>query len=254
MGEIINVTRADDGVVLIRIDNPPTNALGAAPRARLHAVLDEIELDLSVRCVVLTGTGDAFCSGDDLKAMSGGGVEAMENLEQFARLFTRIETLRAPVIAAVNGYAAGGGLEIALASDIRLAARGARFIAAAVNVGLMASAWRLPRLIGLGRARAILLTGAPLDAQTALDWGLVTGLHDADELAPQALQLATRIATRAPLSVEATKRMSGASVDLDPIRAAQLNSDILSGLALSADHQEALNAFRERRSPVFTRS
>ena len=254
MGEAIEMTRKEPGVALIRIDNPPTNALGAAPRARLHAMLDEIVRDLSVRAVVVTGTGEAFCSGDDLKAMSGGGDAAMDNLEQFARLFTRIETLRVPVIAAVNGYAAGGGLEIALASDIRLAARGASFIAAAVNVGLMASAWRLPRLIGLGRARAMLLTGAPIDARTALDWGLATALYEADDLAPRALNLALRIATRAPLSIEATKRMSGAAVDLDPQAAAQLNSDILSGLARSLDHQEALNAFRERRPPVFTRS
>ncbi len=115
-------------------------------------------------------------------------------------MLERIETYLIPVIAAVNGHCLGGGLELASVCDIRIASQAASFVCAGVNVGLMASAYRLPRLIGVARAKQMLLTGAPHDAATAERFGLVTAVHAADTLLPEAIRLAARIASRAPLS------------------------------------------------------
>jgi enoyl-CoA hydratase/carnithine racemase len=154
----------------------------------------------------------------------------------------RIEAARAPVIAAINGFCLGGGLELALACDIRLSSPDAIFTASGVNVGLMASVRRLPRLIGEGPAKAMLLTGAPVDAETALIRGLVTGLHRS--VVKDALTLADRIATRAPLSVEAVKRVVGRPFD---------ERAELAGLFHSEDHQAALAAFARKHVPTFER-
>ncbi|HWF00779.1 MAG TPA: enoyl-CoA hydratase-related protein [Caulobacteraceae bacterium] len=250
----LHVDRPAEGVLRIVIDNPPANALGEALRGRLMAALDAAETDLGVRCLILTGTGGAFCSGDDLREARGRGEGAQASLNQFGRLLDAVERLRAPVIAAVNGYAIGGGLELALCCDIRIASEAAFFQGAGVNVGLMASVYRLPRLIGVGPAKAMLLTGERTDAATALRFGLVTALHPAADLAGAAVTLATRIATRAPLSVEASKRMIGQAFDLDARAAGKASGAELRSLAASADHKAALAAFARRETPAFTRS
>jgi enoyl-CoA hydratase len=121
-------------------------------------------------------------------------------------------------------------------------------------VGLMASTYRLPRLIGVSRAKAMLLTGLPHDAETAERYGLTTGLHAPDDLRPGAIALAERIASRAPLSVEATKRTAGRAPDMSPEDAGVMLGQELRVLRRSADHKAAVTAFRERRDPVFTRS
>ena len=129
---------------------------------RSETLLAELGADLSVRAVVVTGRGKAFCSGDDLReefeAVAGGG-ERGANLLDFGRLLDQLESFRAPVIAAVNGWCVGGGVELALCCDVRLASSEAKFVCAGVNVGLMASAYRLPRLIGVAQAKEMLFTG-----------------------------------------------------------------------------------------------
>ncbi|MCW5760983.1 MAG: enoyl-CoA hydratase/isomerase family protein, partial [Phenylobacterium sp.] len=157
-------------------------------------------------------------------------------------------------ICAVNGYALGGGFELALCCDIRLASTEAKFVCAGVNVGLMASTYRLPRLIGESRAKSMLLTGLPHDAEMAERYGLVTGVHAPGALKGAAVTLAERIATRAPLSVEATKRTSHRALDLSPEESGRIWGEELRVLRRSNDHKAALDAFRERRDPVFTRS
>jgi enoyl-CoA hydratase len=223
-------------------------------REPLLAMLDALDADLSIRCLILTGAGKAFCSGDDLREAHARGGEAPDSLKQFGRLLARVESFRCPVIAAVNGHAVGGGLELALCCDIRIAAPAAKFIADGVNVGLMASVVRLPRLIGVARAKRMLLTGLPTDAETALLWGLVTDLVPAESLAEESLKLAVRIATRAPLSVEAAKRHSGRALDVSAEEAHLATRAELDGLQKSADHREGVAAFAERRDPKFTRS
>jgi enoyl-CoA hydratase/carnithine racemase len=250
----ITTTHPADHVALVAIDNPPSNALGDAIRAELLAALDALEADLAVRAVILTGSGAAFCAGDDLREVARRGTAMQASLAQFGALFDRIEGFRVPVIAAVNGHAMGGGLELALCCDVRIAAAGARFAGAGVNVGLMASAYRLPRLIGMARAKAMLLTGLPVDAQTALLYGLVTAVHPSEDLAAAALALASRIASRAPLSVEATKRNVARALDLNAAEAQAASAADIEVLRASADHRAAITAFLEKRTPVFTRS
>jgi enoyl-CoA hydratase len=249
----LHVSRPADGVALIEIDAPPANALGTAIRRRMLAELDAIERDTDVRVLVLTGRGNAFCSGDDLKEAAERGEGALESLDQFAALYEAIETLRVPVIAAVNGWCMGGGLELALACDIRLASSAASFTCSGVNVGLIASAYRLPRLIGPAHANTMLLTGLPFDAVSAVNFGLVAAAHSPEGLQEAALTLAGRIASRAPLSVEATKRIVSLALDTEPDDALSIVAEELATLAESEDHRNALAAFAEKRQPVFRR-
>ncbi|MGH6873303.1 MAG: enoyl-CoA hydratase/isomerase family protein [Rhizomicrobium sp.] len=252
MGDI-RLSGLGAGAALLEIDNPPANALGSALRRRVLEHLDALDADLAVRAVVVTGRGRAFCSGDDLKeqeAAQAQGIAARKRLlGEFASVLARIERFRAPVIAAIDGWCMGGGLELALACDIRIASTEAKFVCAGVNIGLMASAWRLPRAIGMARAKHMLLTGLPQDALTAERFGLVTAIHEPDALRDAAARLAQRIASRAPLSVEATKRVSS----LPPDEGAEAAAAEMDGLVTSADHAEALAAFREKREPRFER-
>lgn len=250
----IHFSKPSAHVALLEIDNPPMNALGRASRASLLKRLDEIDTDKDVRCVVLTGRGRAFCGGDDLKEQAEAQkTRSSAHLGEFGQVLERIETYRLPVIAAINGWCLGGGLELASVCDIRIASSEAKFVCSGVNVGLMASAYRLPRLIGVARAKHMLLTGSPHDAATAERFGLVTAVHAPEALMAAALALAERIASRAPLSVEATKRTAAMAPDLTPEDAAKVNAKELSVLGKSADHKEALAAFIAKRAPLFRR-
>ena len=250
MSGTVHIETISPAVMLLEIDNPPMNPLGVEMRETFMAALDQVETNDALRCLIVTGRGRAFCSGDDLKNVSGKG----EDLAGFGRLLDRVEQNRVPVVAAVNGWCVGGGFELALCCDIRLASTEARFVCAGVNVGLMASTYRLPRLIGESRAKSMLLTGLPLDADTAERYGLVTGLHAPDALRAAAIAVAERIATRAPLSVEATKRTAHRALDLSPEDSGKIWGDELRVLRRSNDHKAAIAAFRERREPTFTRS
>jgi enoyl-CoA hydratase/carnithine racemase len=241
-------------VAVLTLDNPPVNALGHAMRVALNERLDELERNEIARAIVLTGTGRAFCSGDDLKEQHAARAAGKTgHLGEFGRLLDRIEAFRIPVIAAINGWCLGGGLELALCCDIRIASTSATFTCAGVNVGLMASAYRLPRLIGVARAKQMLLTGSPHDAATAEMFGLVTAVHAPEDLMTEAEKLAARIASRAPLSVEATKRATALAPDMSPEEAAKYSGRELQTLAASADHAEALAAFAAKREPEFRR-
>lgn len=249
----LHLSRPAEGVALVEIDNPPANALGSVMRARMVALLDELDADLSVRAVVLTGRGKTFCTGDDLREAAAHGAVSPKAVADFNAMLDRIEDFRAPIVAAVNGHCVGGGLEVALACDIRLASTAASFTAAGVNVGLMASAYRLPRVIGVAKAKAMLLTGLPVSGEAALENGLVTAVHEPQALLDAAIALATRIASRAPLSVEATKRIAGRALDMDRAQAAEAIAAEIEGLSASEDHAGAVAAFTERREPTFRR-
>jgi enoyl-CoA hydratase/carnithine racemase len=246
------VHRRDDagGVVVLELDNPPVNAMSGPMLRQMADVLGQLLEDLSVRAIVLTGRGRVFCGGADLKeAAEGRG----DDPTLFARVREMVAASRAPVIAAINGHCVGGGFELALCCDIRTASTEAKFVCAGVNVGLMASTYRLPRLIGASRAKAMLLTGLPHDAEKAEAWGLVTAVYRPKDLMAETLALAQRIASRAPLSVEASKRSVDRAFDLSPAEAAELTAREVLVLRQSADHKEAVAAFVERRAPQFHR-
>ncbi|TQN38033.1 enoyl-CoA hydratase [Blastococcus colisei] len=255
---LVRVDRPSPGVAVLTVDSPPRNAFTRDVGAAFFAAFDPLDADLDVRCVVITGAGTAFLAGGDLKLQQSLKTRADDEAyvahpHSLSAAMLKVEQSRVPVIAAVNGDVAGGGLEFALACDIRLAAPGARFVAAGVNVGLILSWYRLPRTIGLGRAKQMLLTGAPCDADTAERWGLVTGVHEPEELLPAATALAERIASRAPLSVENTKACANRAFGLDDAEITALQREKFLEMLRTHDHHEALDAFFDRRPPVFER-
>jgi enoyl-CoA hydratase len=250
MSGAVHVHPISEAVVLLEIDNPPMNPLGVEMHQTFMDALDQVETNAALRCLIVTGKGRSFCAGEDLRNLAPGG----DHRAVFGRLRARREQTRVPVIAAVNGWCVGGGFELACCCDIRIASTEAKFVCAGVNVGLMASTYRLPRLIGISRAKAMLLTGLPHDAETVERYGLVTGLHAPDALRDAAIALAERIASRAPLSVEATKRTSNRALDLSPEDWGAIAAPELKVLRKSNDHHAAVAAFRERKDPVFTRT
>ena len=240
---MIHLSHPEAGVALVELDVAPANVLAMAQRARLLEAFAAIEADRSVRAVVLTGRNGAFCTGDDLAESLSRDVETQTAaILHFLALCGRIAACRAPVIAAVDGWCIGGGLELALACDVRLASDRASFACSAVRMGLTASAGRLVRLVGESRAKPHLLTGAPFDAARALADGIVAEVHTAEDLLAAALSMGRTIASRAPLAIEATKRVaSGVST----------TEAETPGLAATADHAEARAAFMAKRPAVF---
>ncbi|MBN9797552.1 enoyl-CoA hydratase/isomerase family protein [Pseudonocardia sp. UM4_GMWB1] len=250
----VRLTRDGPHVAVLTLDHPPANALSAPVRAAVGRALDAVEADTAVRALVLTGVGHFSAGGhlgEERRARDDG--TSADFLDGVLRLTDRIEDLRVPVVAAVTGGAVGGGLELALACDIRVAADDAFFVAAGVNVGLIMSVWRLPRLIGLGPAREMLLTGERCDAATALRTGLVGTVVPARDLLRTACGRAHRIATRAPLAVEATKAAVGRAPDLDADGARALQASHFTRLAGTRDHRDAVRGVLDRRPAVFTR-
>lgn len=240
---MIHTSRPEPQIVLIELDVAPANVLAMAERGRLLEAFDVVEADPSVRAVVLAGRNGAFCTGDDLAESLTRDVEAQTAaILHFLAMCDRVAGCRVPVIAAIDGWCIGGGLELALAADIRLCSDRVHFACSAVRMGLTASAERLVKLVGESRAKPHLLTGAPFDARRALADGIVADVLSPAALLPEALSMAQVIASRAPLAVAATKRVaSGVSTTRDEIPA----------LAASADHAEARAAFIDKRGAVF---
>ncbi len=241
---MIHLSHPQPAIALVELDTAPANVLAMAERDRLLEAFAAIEGDRAVRVAILTGRNGAFCTGDDLaEALSRDVPSQSAAILHFLDMCDRVAACRVPVIAATDGWCIGGGLELALAADIRLASDRASFACSAVRMGLTASADRLTRLVGESRAKPHLLTGAPFDAARALADGIVAEAHPAEGLLDAALAMAATIASRAPLAIEATKRVaSGVS---------ETGAEI-PDLAATADHAEARAAFVAKRSAVFT--
>jgi enoyl-CoA hydratase len=214
-----------------------------------------------VRAVVLTGAGRGFCSGLDLDAVEAllkmSPFEFLRGQEKWSGASIALRRLTVPVIAAVNGAAAGAGFSLALACDLRVASTAAKFNAAFIRVGLtggdMGSSWLLPRIVGLGLANELLLTGRFVHPEEALRIGLVNRVCEPDELLPTALELAAAIAANSPFGVRLTKQviqtnLGAASLELG----VELENRNQALTASTEDMREALTAFRECREPRFT--
>lgn len=241
-------------ILLLEIDHPPANTLSKRMKIQFLELLEELEQTNDFRVVIITGRGNKFCSGDDLKeAAQNASKEGriIENLKHFSAVIDRFEALPIPIVAAINGWCIGGGVELALCCDIRIAAENARFITAGVNVGLTASAYRLPRLIGVGRAKRMLLTGEAVDAQTAKEFGLVTDVFPKAVLLEEAIRLAKMIASKAPLAIKATKRIANVALEVGQEAGYGLQQKELEALAKSEDHRIALKAFQNKETPIF---
>ncbi len=245
----------DEAIAVIRIDAPPVNALPPEEWERLASLVAECADDPSIRVVVIAGTDRTFCAGADIRMLTEApapGEPPARMLRVVADTCHTIAGARPPVVAAITGPAHGGGLELALSCDVRIAHPSATFAASGVNMGLVASVGSLVAAIGPTRARRMLLTGERIDAERAQAWSLVTDIAD-DPLA-EALRLAQVIAAKAPLAVEAAKRMADlvGYVSADDHDAAMV--DAFAALAASDDHAEAVRAFLAKEPPTFTRS
>jgi enoyl-CoA hydratase/carnithine racemase len=247
------LTRRDGTVGWLTLNRPEKrNALTLAMRADLDAALAEFAADETVRVVVLTGAGSAFCAGVDL---SGAAPSGRPGLTDGSRpVAAGVAAFSKPIVAAVNGPAAGGGLELALACDIRIAAREATFALPEVRIGSLPGSGgtqRLMRVIQPAVAARMLLTGEPLAAAEALRVGLVSDLVDADLIA-YAADLAARIGANAPLSLRAMKQCLLAAREAPLASGLDLERTLWALLASTDDRQEGRAAFRERRAPRFT--
>jgi len=222
-----------DGIRMLTMHRPERlNALTVELISALTAALAEADADPSVRCIILTGSGRGFCSGADLKGMgdapdseSLGEIPAKFLLQQhIAGLVTRMRRLRKPIIAAVNGAAAGGGLAIVLAADVRLAATSARFAASFIKVGVsgadISTSWLLPRIVGAGNAHLLMLTGRLIDAEAARGMHLVVDVVPDAELIGAATELAAEIAANSPFGVWMTKEVMWSALEIPSQQAA----------------------------------
>ena len=240
------------------------NAMNSELCEALHVALDEIARDRSCRAVILTGAGRGFCVGVDLRGYgdapgndgSDAGRDRLGNQEHMSRLILKLRATPQPVIAAVNGPAAGFGLALALGSDIRYAAAGAVFRAVFLNVGAsncdMGVSWLLPRLVGASRAHELMLTGRRLDAAEAERIGLVAATVPDDELLPRALEAAEQVAAWTPWGIRLTKQGMWAALELPSEQAAIEYEDRQQMTALTGvAPTEAISAFLEKRPAKF---
>lgn len=243
----IAVCLPETGVAVLSMRSGRAKVLTRKVRTELSELL-ELVRDCA-RCVVVAGH-DAFCGGADLRELRAVGSDTGEVVAEYERMFLEIEAFPVPVIAAIGGHCHGGGIELALACDSRIASTTATFVASGVNVGLLAGSWRLPRTIGVGRAKQLLFTGEGIDAQRALDWGLVTVLSASADLQSVAVDCACRVASRAPLSVAASQRCTGEPFGASSVLAcAQL--DELTRLLSTEDHAATVDALFARHAPSF---
>jgi enoyl-CoA hydratase/carnithine racemase len=238
-------------IAVVTLDRPAKlNALGPGMLAELEARLAAIDRDREVRVVILTGAGDrAFCVGADINAWA-----ALDPLDMWRgwvreghRIFQRLAELRQPTIASINGYAFGGGLELALAADLRIAAESARFALPETTIGTLpgwAGTRRLPEIVGMARAKQLIFTGARIDAATAERWDLVNEVVPHERLMERAAELARQITANAPVALQLAKAaLDRSDVALEAVSGA---------LAASAeDGREGIAAFREKRLPEF---
>jgi enoyl-CoA hydratase/carnithine racemase len=246
----------EDGVVIIQIRHPPVNALSTRVLEELEAAVTQTESDREARAVILTGDGPYFSAGADLKEIAAIGLErAPEIVRRGQALFSRIGAMRPPVIAAINGLALGGGLELALACDLRIAGESAKLGAPEVSYGLMPTyggTQRLARLLGPSKAGELVFTGAMIAAPEALRIGLVNRLVPAGQELRAARDLAHTIAKKAPKAVAAAKRAIAAACELPIEQGLELERrEFETEVLPSADLQEGIASFVERRPPKF---
>lgn len=260
MAEFVS-TEQDGAVAVVTIDHPPVNALSAPLLEELEAEIERLDADDAVRAIVLRGAGNrAFVAGADISefpslraaadgAADGGSARGIQKLGQ------RMDAAHTPFVAAVHGFCLGGGLELAMCCDIRIAAEGAQLGQPEIKLGLIpggGGTQRLPRLVGLGRAQLLNMTGDFIDAQTAYEWGLVERVVPLEELHEAALGIARTIAARSPVSIGVLRELARTTRDLPLEEGLRREADGFRRCLASEDGAEGVAAFLEKREPQFT--
>ncbi len=262
---LLKVESPESGVRLCTLNRPRAlNAISPALLAELHATLAALRDDAECQVVVITGAGRGFCAGLDLmnasetrRDESALSIQSrLQSQETFSGLVAAVRALPQPVIAAINGPAAGAGFALALAAEVRIAAESARFLNGAIRLGLSGAecgmSYLLPRLIGTGAAFDVMLTGRSVDSAEALQMGIVSRVVPDDELIKTTLEMARTIAAHSPFALEMTKRVVWSNVDAPSFEAAielENRTQVMTGM--TEDCREAMLAFAEKREPVF---
>ncbi|MBS3817862.1 MAG: enoyl-CoA hydratase/isomerase family protein [Candidatus Thermoplasmatota archaeon] len=245
----------EDYITVIRLNNPPVNAVCRELLDELDEKLDKVENDES-RAVIMTGEGKAFVGGADIKEMKGmDPKEAREFSQKGQSVFNRIENFSKPVIAAVNGFALGGGTEIAISCDFIIASEKAQFGQPEVGLGLIpgfGGTQRLARLIGMSPAKELIFTGKKIDAEEAKRVGLANHVVEADELMDFSFEIAEDISSNAPLAVEYAKSSMNEGIEVSLDEGLKIESREFERCFKTEDHEEGLEAFIEKREADFT--
>lgn len=247
-----------ENIAILRIDRPEAmNSLNAQVLSELTDGLDEIENDCGIKAVIITGEGKAFVAGADIAFMHGLDEQSGYDFGRLGQqVFRRIETMEKPVIAAVNGFALGGGCELAMACDIRIASERAKFGQPEVGLGIIpgySGTQRLPRLVGKGKAMELILTGNIITAETAGSIGLVDQVVPQESLMDEALAMARKIAGNGPVAIAYAKKAIQQGTELSDMDAAiLLEADYFGKCFSTSDQKEGMAAFLEKRKPQFT--
>ena len=253
--EVLHFERLD-GVAMLTLDRPARlNAIGSDTVALLHSALDSIEADHTLRAIVVTGAGRAFSAGADITELDTlqSGADFARFVNALTDVYDRLAGCAAPSIAAINGIALGGGCELALACDFRLAAPGARLGVPEVKLGLLpgaAGTQRLARLLPAAIAKHMLMTGAAIGAEAALGYGLINAVHD--DVVAAALELARSLAAGPPLALAAAKQLVDAGIEMPLADGIVFERRLVSALFETSDRGEGIAAFMEKRQATFT--
>jgi len=251
------LTEKREQILIVTIDRPERmNALDRPTLKEGAKLIKEVHYDREIRVVIVTGAGDkAFCAGADLKEREN---MTMSEVRQYIRAirdtFTDIENLPMPVICAINGVALGGGLELALACDIRIASPNATLGLTEVTLGIIpggGGTQRLPRLVGRGQAKEMLLLGLRLTAEEALNVGLINHIAPEGKLMEVALEMAEKIVNNPPIAVQQAKIAINRGLEVDLVHGLEIESEAYEVCIPTKDRLEALSAFKEKRKPVF---
>jgi len=257
MGEQVVSYVIEDQIAVITINNPPMNPLITAVRDQLSGIMGELAGRLDeVKAVILTGTGKAFVAGADIKSFPELTQEkAKARLKRTRPLYQQMEDFSRPVICAVNGYCLGGGLELAMSCDIRVASSKAQFGQPEINLGIIpggGGTQRLPRLVGAGIAKELIYTGKFISAERAAAIGLVNAVVEPEKLMDEAKEMAAIIASKPVLAVRAAKEVINHGLNMTLSEGLDLESMHWSYLCGTDDQKEGAAAFIEKRKPIFT--
>lgn len=260
MADVLLVDRAD-GVATVTFNRPESmNSLSVELKEALVDAIDDLADDATVRAVVLTGAGRAFCVGQDLREhdallTTGDPAPLHTVVEHYNPIVTGIVAMPKPVIAAVNGMAAGAGAGFAFAADFRIASQHGAFLLAFANVGLSldsGASWTLPRLVGHARATALALLADPVAAEAALEMGLVNAVVEPDALLPAAHELAARLAAGPTAAYAAIKESLAYAASSTLVDALAREAELQGRAGASVDHRTAVAAFLSKQQPTFT--
>lgn len=257
MDKPVSLSKQEDGVAIITLNRPDVaNALSLKMLQDLRDAISDCKFDSNIRCVIMTGAGEkAFCTGADLKERAGMNMtQVRKTVSLISEIINEVEMLPKPIIAALNGVAFGGGMELALACDIRIAAERAMFGLTETSLGIIPGAGgtqRLPRLIGKGRAKELIFTARRIDAREGERIGLVEYVTPSESLMNKASEIASQITRNGPIAISQSKFAIDKGFNVDIQTGLEIEQNAYDITIPTKDRLEGLQAFKEKRNPVF---